>query len=52
MAPTFPPKLLEVPGVKGGRDILKKHPGDILKVDAGGPDVHFDVDGPEVLDRV
>ena len=52
MAPTFFPELLEVPGDKCDRDILKKHLGDILKVDAGTPDVHFDVDGPKVLEHI
>ena len=52
MASTFPPEFLEVPGDKCGRNILKKHLGDILKVDAGTPDVHFDVDDPKVLDHI
>ena len=48
----FFPELLEVPGDKGGRGVLEKHPGGILKVDVGTPDIHFDVDGPDDLDRL
>ena len=48
----FFPELLEIPGDQGGREVLRKHPDGILKVDVGTPDIHFDVDGPEDLDRL
>lgn len=42
----FFPRLLEVSGDTGGRDLLKRNAAEISTVEAGTPDIHFDVDRP------
>ena len=37
-------ELLELSGDTGGKDILEKHPEDVLEVDTGSEDIHRDID--------
>ena len=42
----FFPRLLEVSGDTGGRDLLKRNAAGISAVEVDTADIHFDVDGP------
>ena len=37
-------ELLELSGDAGGKDILERHPDDVLEVDTGSEDIHRDID--------
>jgi molybdenum cofactor cytidylyltransferase len=44
--------LMTIEGDMGARDIIKRHPSKVLKIEIDDPTVFFDIDSPEDLKRM
>ena len=44
-------ELLELSGDAGGKEILERHPDDVLEVDTGSEDIHRDIDDMKSYER-